>query len=97
MQTPGDPVTRADLDALYGDLARRNVAPPRMVYDAAGPWIARSLGYEMTRVSFGSEAEFLRRTQDDATLQRATQVLQGARTPRDVFGNLETRRAVTVP
>jgi len=97
MQTPGDPVTRADLDALYGDLARRNVAPPRMVYDAAGPWIARSLGYEMTRVSFGSEAEFLRRTQDDATLQRATQVLQGARTPRDVFGNIETRRAVTVP
>ena len=97
MKTPGDPVTRTDLDALYGDLVRRNVAPPRMVYDAAGPWIARSLGYEMTRVSFGSEAEFLRRTQDDATLQRATQVLQGARTPRDVFGNLETRRAVTVP
>ena len=51
----------------------------------------------MTRVAFGSDAEFLRRTQDDATLQRAAQVLQGARTPRDVFGNLETRRAVAVP
>ena len=97
MKSPGEPVTRADLDDIYADLVQRKVAPPRAVYDAAGPWIARSLGYEMARVSFGNEAEFLRRTQDDATLQRATQVLQGARTPRDVFGNLETRRAVTVP
>lgn len=97
MKSPGDPVTRADLDDIYADLVQRKVAPPRAVYDAAGPWIARSLGYEMARVAFGNDAEFLRRTQDDATLQRATQVLQGARTPRDVFGNLETRRAVTVP
>ena len=97
MKSPGDPVTRADLDDIYADLVQRKVAPPRAVYDAAGPWIARSLGYEMARVSFGNDAEFLRRTQDDATLQRATQILQGARTPRDVFGNLETRRAVTVP
>lgn len=97
MQAPGQAVTRAELDALYDDLVRRKVAPPRAVFDAAGPWIARSLGYEMARVAFGSESEFLRRTQDDATLQRAMQVLQGARTPRDVFGNLETRRTVTVP
>ncbi|WP_075071454.1 S41 family peptidase [Gemmatimonas phototrophica] len=96
MNTPGDAVTRELLDALYLDLIARRVAPPRTVFDAAGPWIARSLGYEMTRVAFGGEAEFLRRTQDDATLQRASQILMSARTPRDVFGNLE-RRAVTVP
>lgn len=96
MITAGDPVTRELLDALYQDLVRREAAPPRPVFDAAGPWIARSLGYEMARVAFGRDAEFLRRTQDDAPLQRATQILQGARTPRDVFGNLE-RRAVTVP
>lgn len=97
MKSPGDPVTREELNALYDDLVRRKVAPPRAVFDAAGPWIARSLGYEMTRVAFGADAEFLRRTQDDATLQRAMQVLQGARTPRDVFGNLEQPAAVTVP
>ena len=97
MRSPAEPVTPDELDALYADLVRRKVAPPRPVFDAAGPWIARSLGYEMARVAFGSDAEFLRRTQDDATLQRAVQVLQGARTPRDVFGNLESRRAVTVP
>jgi carboxyl-terminal processing protease len=96
MKTPGDAVTREQLDALYQDLVSRKVAPPRSVFDAAGPWIARSLGYEMARVAFGGEAEFLRRTQDDATLQRASQILMSARTPRDVFGNLE-RRAVTVP
>ena len=97
MLSAGDMVTRAELDELYDDLVRRNVAPPRAVFDAAGPWIARSLGYEMARVAFGSEAEFLRRTQDDATLQRASQLLQSARSPRDVFGNLERPRAATVP
>lgn len=97
MKSPGDPVTRAELDALYDDLERRKVAPPRNVFDAAGPWIARSLGYEMTRVAFGADAEFLRRAQDDATLQRAIQVLQDARAPRDVFANLERPAAVPVP
>ncbi len=97
MQSAGDIVTRAELDALYDDLVRRNVAPPRAIFDAAGPWIARSLGYEMARVAFGSDAEFLRRTQDDATLQRAAQLLQSARSPRDVFGNLERPRTATVP
>jgi carboxyl-terminal processing protease len=94
--TAGDPVTPAMLDALYADLVKQKVAPPRAVYDSAAPWISRSLGYEMTRVAFGADAEFMRRTQDDQTLQRAVQILQAARTPRDVFGNLE-RRAVAVP
>jgi carboxyl-terminal processing protease len=91
MKAPNESVTRALLDELYADLLQRKVAPPRGVYDAAGPWIARSLGYEMTRQAFGSEAEFMRRSQDDATLLRATQLLTGSRTPRDVFGTLEKR------
>jgi carboxyl-terminal processing protease len=96
MITPGDPVTRDMLDDVYAEMERRKVAPPRAIFDAAAPWIARSLGYEMARVAFGPDAEFLRRTQDDAPLQRAAQILQAARTPRDVFGNLEPR-AVSVP
>lgn len=96
MVTASDPVTPAMLDALYDDLVRRKVAPPRAVFDSAGPWIARSLGYEMARVAFGAEAEFLRRSQDDATVQRAAQLLQAARTPRDVFGTTD-RRAVSTP
>ncbi len=86
---------------------QRMVDPPRLqlpsrkvtlahVYDSAAPWISRSMGSEMTRVAFGADAEFMRRTQDDQTLQRVMQILQTARTPRDLFGNLE-RRAVAVP
>lgn len=96
MNGPGDPVTPAMLDALYADLVGRGVAPPRSVFDSASPWISRSLGYEMTRVAFGADADFLRRTQDDSALQRAMELLQGARSPRDVFSKLE-KRAVEVP
>jgi carboxyl-terminal processing protease len=96
MVSPGDAVTLAMLDAVYDNLVKRRVAPPRAVYDSASPWIARSLGYEMARVAFGTEADFLRRTQDDDVLQRAMLLLQGTRTPREVFSRLE-KRAVEVP
>jgi len=96
MNGPGDPVTSAMLDALYVALVGRGVAPPRPVFDSAAPWISRSLGYEMTRVAFGADADFLRRTQDDSVLQRAMALLQVARSPREVFSTLE-KRAVDVP
>jgi carboxyl-terminal processing protease len=96
MNGPGDPVTPAMLDALYADLVGRGVAPPRSVFDSAAPWISRSLGYEMTRVAFGADADFLRRTQDDSALQRAMELLQSARSPREVFSKLE-KGAVEVP
>jgi carboxyl-terminal processing protease len=96
MNGPGDPVTPAMLDALYADLVSRRVAPPRFIFDSASPWISRSLGYEMTRIAFGADADFVRRTQDDSALQRATELLQGTRSPRDVFAKLE-QRAIDVP
>jgi carboxyl-terminal processing protease len=85
MRTPEDTVTPAMLAAVYRDLERRWVAPPRPVFDEAAPWVARSLGYEMARVAFGSDAEFRRRSRDDATLRQALTVLQRARRPSDVF------------
>ena len=48
------------------------------------------------RIAFGSDAEFLRRAQDDGALQRALKMLQLARTPRDVFANLE-QKTLDVP
>ena len=96
MNGPGDPVTPAMLDALYVALVGRGVAPPRPVFDSAAPWISRSLGYEMTRVAFGADADFLRRTQDDSVVQRAMALLQVARSPREVFSTLE-KRAADVP
>jgi carboxyl-terminal processing protease len=85
MRTPEDSVSAGMLAAVYRDLARRQVAPPRAVFDSAARWIARSLGYEMTRLVFGAEAEFLRRSRDDQALQQAVTRLQRARAPRDVF------------
>ena len=87
VRSPSEPVTREMLDAVYRTLASRGVAPDRKIFDAAGPWVARSLAYEMTRVAFGPDAEFLRRAQEDAVLQRAAQILQGAKTPAQVFPN----------
>ena len=87
--SPGEPVTREMLDALYSDLVVRKVAPERRIFDNAAPWISRSLGYEMTRVTFGPDAEFFRRAQDDVPLQQASRLLSGARTPREVFARLE--------
>lgn len=96
LKSAGEPVTGTMLDALYRELAERKVAPDRRIFDNAAPWISRSLGYEMTRVAFGPDAEFLRRAQDDAALHRASTLLQGARTPREVFARLEGK-GVEVP
>jgi carboxyl-terminal processing protease len=95
--TPNAPITPDMLNNLYADLVRRKVAPERSVYDAATEWVARSLGYETTRVAFGVDAEFMRRAQDDLALQKASQLLQGARTPREVFAHLESAKKVEVP
>ncbi|MBL0171295.1 MAG: S41 family peptidase [Gemmatimonadaceae bacterium] len=85
MKSPNDPVTREMLDAVYQSLVTHQVAPDRSIFDNASPWVARSLGYEMTRVAFGPDAEFLRRAQDDPAIQRSMQILQAARQPRQVF------------
>jgi len=85
LRSPEDPVTPAMLDAVFADLTRRGVAPPRPVFDEAAPWISRSLGYEMTRVAYGADAEFQRRAKDDAMLGHALARLGTAKRPQDVF------------
>ncbi|MEP6781780.1 MAG: S41 family peptidase [Gemmatimonadaceae bacterium] len=92
----GAPVTREFLDGLYADLVRRKAAPDRPTFDAASLWISRSFGYEIARVTFGPDAEFARRSQDDVALQKAVQLLQGSRTAREVFAHLESQQKVEV-
>lgn len=84
-----EPVTPQMLEALYKDLEARQVAPALSTYEAASPWISRSLGYEMARVAFGADAEFQRRALEDLALQRAASLLSGARTPKEVFARAE--------
>jgi len=85
IKSPADSVTPAMLENVYRTLVAGKVAPDRRVFDNASFWVARSLGYEMTRVAFGGEAEFLRRAQDDVVIQRASRALQHARQPSQVF------------
>jgi carboxyl-terminal processing protease len=92
VKSPDAPVTPEMLDAVYRTLVQNKVAPDRKIFDNASVWVARSLGYEMTRVAFGPEAEFLRRAQDDVVIQRASRVLQGATQPSQVFGTQAASR-----
>ncbi len=88
MKGPNDPVSPEMLDAVFTTLVARKVAPDRAVFDSAAPWVARSLGYEMTRVAFGPDAEFLRRANDDAVIQRSMHILQAAKVPKQVFAGV---------
>lgn len=97
VRSPQEPVTGVMLDALYRDLVARSAAPDRRIFDNASPWIARALGYEMTRVAYDADAEFLRRASDDQALQRAMRTLTDAKTPREVFARLEQRETIGVP
>lgn len=85
MKSPDEPVTRPMLDAVYATLVSRKVAPDRKTFDAASPWVARSLGYEMARVAFGPDAEFVRRAQDDPVILRSREILRAAKMPTQVF------------
>jgi hypothetical protein len=72
-----------------GGMARRKLPVDRATFDAAAPWIARALGYEIARVAFGPDAEFTRRAQNDATIARALRLLDGASSPRDPFSRVD--------
>ncbi len=86
---PLQPVTREMVNGVWDELVRRDVNVPRSTFDAAAPWIARSLGYEAARVTFGADAEFRRRAQDDAVIARALRLLDGVQSPREPFARAD--------
>lgn len=88
------PVTRAMVNSVWDELRRRGVNIERSTFDAAAPWIARALGYEVARVAFGPDAEFLRRAKDDAVIDRAIRLIDGAGTPKEAFTRAEDSTAV---
>jgi carboxyl-terminal processing protease len=86
---PLQPVTREMVEALWRDLEQRRLPVTRRSFDAAAPWIARALGYELARVTFGADAEFRRRAQHDPVIARALRLLDGAASPRDPFARAD--------
>jgi len=83
------PVTREMVNAVWEEMERRKLPVERVTFDAAAPWIARALGYEIARVAFGPDAEFMRRAQNDPTIARALRLLDGAGSPREPFARVD--------
>ena len=78
-------VTPAMREALWARMTARGIVLDRAVFDAAAPLVDRQLAYEVTRYSFGPEAEFRRRAQDDAAIQLALRLATGATTQQALF------------
>jgi carboxyl-terminal processing protease len=85
-------VTPAMRDTLFGRLQRAGLRVPRATYDAAGPAVDRTLAYEVTRLAFGPEAEFARRTEGDAAIAAALALTAGATTQEELFRRAAARQ-----
>jgi carboxyl-terminal processing protease len=85
---PNFVVTQPILDDLYSRMQKRSVDVPRTVYDDARPLVARLLSYKIALDVFGQNVEFLRKANDDPVIRTASNIVKGARTPRDVFDRI---------
>ena len=82
---PGFTVTPVMRDELYRRMQARGIAVSRSAYDSSGTLVARALGSQVTRYVFGPRAEFVRGLRDDAALSRATELLRGVHSPRELL------------
>ena len=83
--SPDFVVTPAMLDEVWKRMKARGIEIPRGVYDDAEPLVSRTIGLDIARYIFGSEAEFRRRTATDKPLQKALELARGAKTERDLL------------
>ncbi|MDB4886249.1 MAG: carboxyl-terminal protease [Gemmatimonadetes bacterium] len=87
--TPEFAVTPEMRDELFRRLTARKVVVPRAVYDSASSLVTRALSTQVARYVFGPRAEFSRTLRDDATLARATELLRGVTSQRDLVGRVK--------
>ena len=71
-------VTQSMRDTLYSRLASEGVPLSRDTYDAAAPYVAEQLGYEMTRELFGTESVVRRQAKGDRQLQAALRLVRAS-------------------
>jgi carboxyl-terminal processing protease len=89
--SPDFVVTPAMLDELWRRLERRGVDIDRAVYDRASASVSRALEREIARYVFSPDVEFLRRAREDEVIRAATEIIMGARDPRDALARAEAR------
>lgn len=90
---PGFAVTQPMLEDLWNRMRQRAIDVPRVVYDAAAPYVSRVLAYEIARYVAGPEGEFRRRAIDDQVIGAALRAISGARDARDVVQRAESMGA----
>jgi carboxyl-terminal processing protease len=78
-------VTPAMRKAFYDRLVKKGVAVTPATFEAASSFIDQQLGYEISRYSFGRQAESRRRWQDDPQMQEALRLLRRASTPKELL------------
>ncbi|HEU5303638.1 MAG TPA: S41 family peptidase [Gemmatimonadales bacterium] len=86
-------VTAEMRDELYVQLQLKGLELPHETYDAAHGYVDEQLGYEITRVTFGSVAEARRRAMSDRQMQTAVRLLRRARTQEQVLAIAQVDRA----
>jgi carboxyl-terminal processing protease len=83
--SPAFVVSPAMRDDLWKRLQARGIKIDRPTFDAATPYVDRTLGYQITRYAFGPDAQFWRVLHDDRTLATALELARGAGSQRDLI------------
>jgi carboxyl-terminal processing protease len=78
-------VTPGMRDDLWKRLQARGIKIDRPTFDAATPYVDRTLGYQIARYAFGPDAQFWRVLRDDRMLATALELARGARTQEDLL------------
>jgi hypothetical protein len=85
---PGFPVTDAMLDDFHRALHADGLELDREVFDAAAPWVARRLAYEISVVKFSRQEGWKRLMADDPRVRAATELLRAAGSTDEAFALL---------
>jgi carboxyl-terminal processing protease len=83
---PGFTITDADLESLFASLPEREVELSRQDFDLARRFVRYQLEREIAAQAWGDSGQFLQSRAYDRQLQRAMELLRGARTTEELLG-----------
>jgi carboxyl-terminal processing protease len=78
---------------LYDRMTKRGIVVDRAIYDAAEPLVTRILGSQIARYALGPDAEFSRVLRNDRAIAASLQLLNGAKSERELLGRAATMAA----
>ena len=85
VKDPGFVVTPAMLGELYARMQARGIVVSRAAYDSSSAVVTRALASQLSRYAFGQRAEFERTLREDAAVARATGLLRGVHSQKELL------------